>query len=364
MKSIAVCGHFALGKEKYDGQTVKTRIVAEELKNQIGDKWLWYIDTCGVFNVCLMLPRLLWALIICKDILIFPAENALKISSVWLRFWNLLFKRNLHYIVIGGWLPEYLQKHVRIANALFHFKYIYVETINMKKALCKMGYNNIVVLPNCKNLTILKSYELPQSYNLPLRLVTFSRVMKEKGIEDCINAVINVNEKMGANIFSLDIYGQIDPNQYDWFNELLKTTIRNFNSFIQYKGVVPFNESTKVLCDSYALLFPTYYEGEGFAGTLIDALAVGIPVVASDWRYNKEIISDGITGKIISLSNDNSDYASEENALERIMILEEALLWIYNHQKEWNSMRVNCLNVAANYVPQNVIPILIKKLHQ
>ena len=39
--------------------------------------------------------------------------------------------------------------------------------------------------------------------------------MKEKGIEDAFNAVMAVNESLGYQAFSLDIYGQIDPTQRD-----------------------------------------------------------------------------------------------------------------------------------------------------
>lgn len=70
---------------------------------------------------------------------------------------------------------------------------------------------------------------------------------------------------------------------------------RDCNS-IHYGGVISFDHTTEVLKDCYALLFPTCYEGEGFAGTLIDALAAGVPVIASEWRYNSEIVIPGTTG--------------------------------------------------------------------
>ena len=75
----------------------------------------------------------------------------------------------------------------------------------------------------------------------------------------------------------------MDSVQTEWFNELKST----FPSYIKYGGLVPFDKSVEVLKNYFALLFPTYYEGEGFAGTLLDAMAAGVPVVASDWRYKK-----------------------------------------------------------------------------
>lgn len=128
-------------------------------------------------------------------------------------------------------------------------------------------------------------------YNLyPLKLCTFSRVMREKGIEDAVNVVETVNRELGLTVFTLDIYGQVDSVQIEWFDELQS----KFPSYIRYAGLVPFDKSVDVLKEYFALLFPTYYEGEGFAGTLIDAFSAGVPVIASDWKYNTEIVNENV----------------------------------------------------------------------
>ena len=114
--------------------------------------------------------------------------------------------------------------------------------------------------------------------------------MREKGIEDAVNAVVAVNTALGFQAFSLDIYGQVDGTQTEWFDSLQK----EFLSYVRYGGLVPFDKSVDVLKDYFALLFPTYYEGEGFAGTLIDAFSAGVPVIASDWKYNTEIVNENV----------------------------------------------------------------------
>ena len=50
------------------------------------------------------------------------------------------------------------------------------------------------------------------------------------------------------------------------------------------------------------MIFPTYYVGEGFPGTIIDAFSSGIPDIATDWRYNSEIVQNGKTGYIYKLN--------------------------------------------------------------
>ncbi len=110
--------------------------------------------------------------------------------------------------------------------------------------------------------------------------------MKEKGIEDAVNAVENVNQKYGRTVFSLDIYGQID----DGYREKFEALQKQFPPYINYSGLISFDKSVETPKDYFALLFPTYYNGEGFAGTLIDAMAAGTPVIASDWKCNGEVV--------------------------------------------------------------------------
>ena len=112
--------------------------------------------------------------------------------------------------------------------------------------------------------------------------------------------------------------------------------------------IVPFDKSTSILKDYYALIFPTYYSGEGFAGTLIDALASGLPAIVSDWKYNKEIVQDYETGIV---------YPARD-----IGALAEKLLWIYHHQTEWNAMRYRCLKKANDYMPEEALKELELRL--
>lgn len=341
LKKISVIGHFAQGENLLNGQTVKTKIITKELENLFGKMEVLKIDTHGDIKALKQLPlQCFRAIKHSKNIVILPAENGLRVITPLLLVFNLVFSRSLHYVVIGGWLPDFLSNKKWLSVMLKRFDGIYVETSTMKEFLEEKGFRNIAVIPNCKELIILQDNQLKYSNTVPYKLCTFSRVMKEKGIELAIEAVKMANAKSGKIIFSLDIYGQVDSNQIEWFEKLKK----NFPYYIHYGGLVPFDKSTDVLKEYFALLFPTFYEGEGFAGTLIDALAAGVPVIASDWKYNGEIIKNGKTGKIIRNK------------------LDDELIYLYQHHDEWNDMKVDCLQEAKKYLPRIAMRCLIEKL--
>lgn len=289
---VSVLGHFGKGKNLLNGQTVKTKIVTEELQNRLGQDQVMKIDTHGGWKTLLKAPfQVFRALKNSTNVLIFPAHNGLRVYAPLLSFEKRFFKkRKLHYVVIGGWLPEFLKGRKHLSGCLKRFDGIYVETETMKKALETQGFENIYVMPNCKKLAVLSEKELVYPLGVPYKLCTFSRVMKEKGIEDAVNAVTVANADLGYTAYSLDIFGQVDEAQTEWFENLQS----EFPPYIRYGGLVPFDKSVDVLKEYFALLFPTYYQGEGFAGTLIDAYSAGVPVIASDWKYNAELVNENV----------------------------------------------------------------------
>ena len=92
------------------------------------------------------------------------------------------------------------------------------------------------------------------------------------------------------------------PESYrDRFDELLKQNA----DLVTYCGIVEFDKTVETLKQYFALLFPTFYYGEGFPGNLVDAFNAALPVIATDWMYNKEIVKDGVHGILVSPHNPN-----------------------------------------------------------
>lgn len=343
MKKVILLGHFAFGKNEINGQTIKTKIISQALVDQLGASEVGLADTHGRWRFLMRLPLSIFKVLKNgQNIVMMPAYKGIHLITPLLVCLNVFFHRHLHYVVIGGWLPDYARRFPLLRACLKRFNGIYVETSSMQKELDAQEFKNVYVMPNCKSLTIVPKEQLQHGQPAPYKLCTFSRVIKEKGIEDAVKAVNECNTRLGKTNFTLDIYGQIE--QKEWFDSLM----RNQSETIRYKGIIPFNETTDVLKDYFALLFPTYYKGEAFAGTLIDALAAGIPTIASDWHSNPDLVIEGETG-ILFPTHD-------------IDALIHILIEMSNHPERLLNMKEKCIIHAEKYKPENVIQVLIQKL--
>ncbi|MCR5605508.1 MAG: glycosyltransferase [Treponema sp.] len=342
LREVAIVGHYGFNKNLLNGQTIKTKNISTQLEKAFGKTEVIKIDTHGGKAISVLKApfQCYKALKKAKNVIILPAHNGLRVFAPILVFFKNFFKkRNLHYVVIGGWLPEYVRKHRFLAKQLKKFDYIYVETNSMMKSLNKHGFTNIMVMPNFKEIKPLKESELVYQHSEPFRLCTFSRVMREKGIEDAISAVKTINETKNKIVYYLDIYGQIDSNQREWFEELKKS----FPQYISYNGSVPSNESINVVKGYFALLFPTLFFTEGVPGTILDAFAAGVPVIASEWESFEDII------------NENNGVGYEFGNVEDLV---SVLSYFANNPLKLNELKTKCLNEYNKYNADRIIRTL------
>lgn len=338
MNKIGVCGHLGKGKNLVNGQTIKTKTLVEELQNILGKENVDTVDShMWKKNFLQLIIGILNIMRKDKNIIILPAQNGVKVFVPLFTMLNLVYKRNIHYVVIGGWLPELIEANKWMVSFLKRLKGIYVETYSMKQSLEKLGIKNVRYMPNFKKLNIISKENLVYSHTEPYKLCTFSRVMEEKGIGVAIEMVEAVNKKLGRQAYTLDIYGPIDKDYAERFEEIMSSA----SSAIFYKGIADFNQSVDILKHYFALLFPTYYQGEGFAGTLLDSFSAGVPIISTNWKYNKEIIHDNKDGFIY-------DY---RNPIE----LKEILVRLIKEPNKIIDMKTNCLKRAEEYLPHKVM---------
>ncbi len=287
---LCVLGHFGRGKTLLNGQTIKTKNLAAGLEAHAQvvqvDTHGWNRRPLGLFK------ELTAACKACDGIIMLPAHNGVRVFAPLLAFLKKIYGIRIYYDVIGGWLPELVEQKPGLKKPLSAFDGIWVETATMEKKLHAMGFSNVRIIPNFKDFQPLMPQALPRTYEEPYRLCTFSRVMPPKGIGTAVEAVKAANAQLGRTAFVLDIYGPVEAGAEDWFEELKSS----FPDFVSYGGSVASQESVRVLQDYFALLFPTLFYTEGIPGTILDAYAAGVPVVASRWESFGDIVRENITG--------------------------------------------------------------------
>lgn len=341
---IAVLGHFGTGKHLLNGQTVKTTIITDELCRQLGKSEVRKIDTHGGIKNLIRAPwQVISALRSARNVVMMPAHNGLRVYGPLLAAAVRFFpNRKLHYVVIGGWLSDFLEKRSWLTRSLKRFSGIYVETRTLKQSLEDKGFTNVELLPNCKKLSIQRPEELP-NHQEPYKFCTFSRIMREKGIEDAVTAIREINESAGKTVCILDLYGQVAPDQTEWFSNLKA----GFPEYIRYRGAVPFDQSVDTLKEYYALLFPTHFFTEGIPGTVIDGYAAGVPVIAAKWQSFRDVIDEGETG----FGYPFGDYERFRQIIAELLV---------NPDKVF-ALRRNCLQKAYDYLPESVVEVLVMK---
>lgn len=342
--NIGIIGHFGIGENLLNGQTIKSKNLVEGLK-KYGKCNIILVDTYNWKKKPLMLFKEVKNIFKkCDAIIMLPAHNGVRVFAPMLLIGKKIYQKKIYYDVIGGWLVEFIEDHAFLYKILKKFDGIWVETLTMRRKLNTMGFDNIEIVPNFKDLQILDDSDLVYSLEDQIHVCTFSRVMKQKGIEDAVQVVCDINRKLQNYRVYLDIYGQVESGEEYWFEDLK----RNFTDSVTYMGQVAFNDSVKVLKKYDLLLFPTLFYTEGIPGTIIDAYAAGLPVIASRWENFSDIVEEGYTG-VGYIFGDVDD-------------LERMLMDVIKNRSKYNAMKINCLKKAKEYSARYVVEIIMKKI--
>lgn len=251
--------------------------------------------------------------------------------------------QNVIYWVIGGTIADWIKgKKVKVAPYK-NCRHIFVEGEKMKKTFNCCNIFQVKTIPNFKLIKDIPHFTKNQGGIV--HFVFISRIIPEKGCGYIFEAV-KILQKMGLrNRFDVTFYGPIEESYKDVF-------IRNLNVVenIKYKGFLDLRDNTnyKELSHYDAMLFPTFWDGEGFPGVLIDAFICGLPVLASDWGLNSDLIDVGKTGILYPVHDAEA--------------IADCMRTLIFNQAQITSMSKNCREKALEFDIANVLSdVFLKK---
>lgn len=344
MKKIGIIGHFGGKEEFFDGQTVKTKILNDELI-ATGNFEIYKVDTYYVRkNPFKVFFKTIKSMFTCDSVIVLIAQNGMRVFPALLHFLKKFTKAKTYHDVLGGDLPQIVEEHPGIVKYLNSFEMNWVEFQSMCDKLTEQGVKKVSVLPNIKRLKAIEGFNAEGFCKKPLKFCTFSRVCREKGITDAVETIHKINKEYGETVATLDIYGQVFEDYKEEFENLKK----DFGEAINYGGIIAFDSSVETLKNYDALLFPTFYVGEGFPGTIIDAFHSAVPVIATDWNANKEIITDDVTG-IVYPNDTHKDLYS-------------AVKWTVENTDRVIEMKKSALEESKKYGADNLIKVIVDEI--
>lgn len=154
----------------------------------------------------------------------------------------------------------------------------------------------ITVLPGA-GINLERYSLMPYPENDQIRFLFLSRIMKEKGIDELFASMRRLHSELGDKV-KLDLVGFFDDDYEEEVNSLVADGIAEFHGF----QTVP--EPFYAAADCVVL--PSYHEG--LSNVLLEAAAIGRPVITSDIHGCKEAVNDGETGLLCRVKDADDLY--------------------------------------------------------
>lgn len=334
VNKVILIGAIDKGSIATNGETMKNQMLLqrfEDLYDKVVavDAYNWRKRPWCFFEI-------LWSLIWNRGAKVVISASG---AASWLYdfLYYIPLKKNVNDWVIGGSLPLRIEQGVYRVKSLAKLNRIIVEGEQMVKDLQAKGLKNVVCVPNFKPVEYMVKLK-EKHEGAPYHFVFLSRVHPAKGISDIIAACKELNSQGNQEKYNVSLYGPIEKGYEAAFEEEVNSCPN-----VQYKGFLNLMkpEGYDELSQYDVMLFPTYWDGEGFPGIAIDAYIAGLPIIASDWNMNKEVVLDGKTGFIVPVKD------SKSLAAKMLLLMENTALL--------NKMRKNCATYAPQFDYRNVV---------
>jgi len=151
----------------------------------------------------------------------------------------------------------------------------------------KVPREKIVVIPNAVDISDLKGKVMKKN-----AVITVARLVPWKAVDDIINAMAGIQKRRGSELW---VVGE-GPEQ----NALEKLAKRK-KIKVTFFGNISHKEVLKKIASAKLFVLNSLYEG--LPHVLIESMAVGTPIVATDICGNPELIENGKNGLLVKPKN-------------------------------------------------------------
>jgi len=191
------------------------------------------------------------------------------------------------------------------------------------------GTTRVVVLPNFV-VAEERSPSSPPEILSRRRFVYLGHIKEEKGVFEILDVLSRRSD------LACDFWGPILPRDRERFEERIAGVDNGV-----YRGEAEPERVQELLGGYAALLLPTFHEGEGFPGVVLESFAAARPVIATRWKEIPELVQDGENGVLI-----------EPHSPRELALAMDALL---SSCEDWERLAAGALVRARAYSEEAVL---------
>ena len=235
----------------------------------------------------------------CDRVLIF-GSNGFLLSMAPILVWSA--KRQGKPVCMrafGGSLDSFHARLNPLARRLLtwtlrHVDALSVQTDLLCRAFTEQIGSHVRHTPGFRYLTDASEQANPTiaETTRPLRLTFVGLVREDKGVLILLES-LKMLSRDGLQV-SCDIHGPVWPAFADKFEQAM-SGVEN----VEYKGVLDPADVVPTMAGYDALVFPTYYQGEGHPGVLIESMMAGIGAITTSFRSIPELITHQENGLLV-----------------------------------------------------------------
>jgi len=243
----------------------------------------------------------------CSHILVYGSQRFSATAGALLAFvGRRLLRKDVAIYIQGGAFDRYYFSLGRVCRGLVNLGFGSARVVGVQTELVRSALagslSNVATIPNW---TSLAEGRWPVT-RLPVgqaggrgarettRFVFAGDVVRDKGVVELVVAFDRAYswlEGSGARI-EMSVYGPAQDDALAAVAPLLKAHADR----VFVKGPIAHEHLIAELSRHDVLVLPTKWHSEGHPGVIIEAMSLGLPVIATRFRAIPELVEDGVTG--------------------------------------------------------------------
>ena len=157
--------------------------------------------------------------------------------------------------------------------------------------------HNEVYISKGVGVNLQKFYPIASDQNKKTTIILPARMLWDKGVKEFVNAALLLKEQYFGKVF-FKLYGMVDLGNKEAVPEeyLNKIKIDGYLEWLDHH-----EEMIQVYKNADVVVLPSYREG--MPTVLLEACAMGLPIVTTNAIGCKECVEDNVNGFIVPLKN-------------------------------------------------------------